>query len=147
MKPLSTTPDSFRGILIFKVLLVLGCVGSIISATTGIASVSTTAHGTVVTYHTPTSRLISVGLAVVFATFCYGLHRRWVAVWRIGFILLVLGCLNFVWGMWVTSRLDPHFPPVVPLVFGAFGGGAVTVYWWTWWYRQRPYFSSSTPVT
>ena len=147
MKPLVTPPSSFQGILIFKVLLVLGCLALIVSAVSGIASISTTAHGTVITHHTLASRLFAVLMAVVFAVFCYGLHRRWLAVWRVGFVLLVLACLNFIRGIWLSSRAEPSLPPFVLPLFVGLGGAAVTMYWWVWWYRQKAYFVPPPPIT
>jgi hypothetical protein len=69
--------------------LILGAIGSIVSAVTGIQSFEADSRtGTVVGYWHGYERLYAVAYAIVFAMAAYAIHRRFAITWKLGFLAL-----------------------------------------------------------
>jgi hypothetical protein len=118
----------------------------IASAISGIAAISFTPGHTEIERHDWSGRVFAVGLAGFFLLAWYGIHRRYLAAWWIGWLIFfgLLGdCLyetsSFAFGLrgeerWVFLGGVVLF---VTLVFG---------YWASWWKRQRPYFDATPSI-
>jgi hypothetical protein len=119
-------------------LLLTGVVFSLASAITGIQSIHTDPRGTIITYWHGYGRLLALAYAAVFAVAFYGVYRRYLIVWKLGFVALYLGAADFIFEAW---RL------LLPQPYGWVGATAVTVaapfgalYWASWWRRQKHWF-------
>ena len=123
-------------------LLVLGCIACIASAVTGVQSFYWSAHnGAVessVTYWQGSLRWLALVYAAVFAITFYGIYGRFPLAWKLGFIVLYLNAVWFIFQAWLLLWPQPY---------GWVGATAVTVvtpfvalYWATWWRRQSGWF-------
>jgi hypothetical protein len=118
--------------------LLIGTVLYILSAITGIQSIYTTRTGTIITYWHGYWRLLALVYAAILALALYGIYRRYLVVWKIGFIVWYLIAAVCIFQAW---RL------LLPQPYGWVGATAVTVvtplvalYWATWWRRQKDWF-------
>jgi hypothetical protein len=123
-----------------KVICLVLCAMGIASAISGISAISFTPDHTEITKHDWNGRAIALGLAGVFALAWYGIHRRSLATWWIGWLVLLICLGDF---LYATLPLAVSLPGVqrwallggivliVTLVFG---------FWASWWKRQRAYF-------
>jgi hypothetical protein len=113
-------------------------------ALSGINAVSGTRSGMTVSHLNAFGRIWAVAVALILATFAYGLHRRMPIVWKAGFILLALGYIDAaVQAVTATYRAADavSFSSFwLPSALVVLVGGAVTIYWGLWWKRQRSYF-------
>lgn len=123
-----------KGIFIFL------CIMALFGAITGIASIHTTGAGTVVTRHDISGRVVALLLAAFFGAAWFGLHKRSIVAWRIGWIVLVLFFADFLysslsWSLTLTS-IERW------LLSGGFivMGLGFTLWAVLWWKRRRSYF-------
>jgi hypothetical protein len=120
-------------------VLFVGAVIGLVSAATGIQSVhSDLQSGTVMTYLHGYGRLVALAYAVLFALAFYGIYRRYPLVWKLGFAILYLGGIDFVFHAWRSLWPKPY---------GWVGAAAVTVvtpfiilYSVRRWRGQKEYF-------
>jgi len=116
------------------------CLLSILSAVTGIQSITLTDR-VVITRHTGLGRLYSILIGTLFAAAFYGIHRRSLIAWKLGWIALAASFVSFVaLGLSNTLKLPPPGCWIVSS-FVVVGGAVVIVLWGLWWKRQRPYFT------
>jgi hypothetical protein len=118
--------------------LIIGVISAVLSLITGIQSIYTTRTGTVITYWHGYWRLLALGQAAVIALALYGIYRRYLLVWKIGFVAWYLGAAYFILQAWRS---------LLPQPYGWVGATAVTVFtpfvalfWAAWWRRQRDWF-------
>jgi hypothetical protein len=79
--------------------------------------------------------------ALVYAAALYGIHKRTVMTWRLGWVFLAANYFGFVFQVHSSMRKVPQAEnPWVPTAAGAIAAAAVAVYWGYWWNRQRSYF-------
>jgi hypothetical protein len=110
-------------------------------AITGIQSVHTSSTSeTIVTYARWHERLLALALAALHALAFYGIYRRYVLAWRLGFIAWYFSGALFIFQVWWSLWSQPYgwVGAAVATVFAPF----VVLYWASWWRRQRPYFSA-----
>lgn len=70
--------------------------------------------------------------SMMLAAAAYGIQRRAVAVWWLGWVALVLGAVSIVRSAFSSPPALPLAVLPIPLL--------VVGYWAFWWYRQRSYF-------
>jgi hypothetical protein len=122
------------------VLLLFAAVLFLAEAVSGIQSVHTSStSGTVVAYARWYERLLAFALATLHALAFYGIYRRRMLTWRLGFIAWYLAGALFVFQAWWSLWPQPYgwVGAAVATVFAPF----IVLYWASWWRRQRPYFS------
>jgi hypothetical protein len=129
-----------------KVVCLFFCAMGIASAISGVAAISFTPGHTEIARHNWSGRLFAVGVAVFFLLAWYGIHKRHLATWWLGWLVFfgVLGdflysSLTFAFGLSATERwvLLGGIILIVTLVFG---------YWASWWKRQRAYFHGTLTI-
>ena len=91
-----------------------------------------------VTYWQGSWRWLALVYAAVFAITFYGIYGRFPLAWKLGFIVLYLNAVWFIFQAWLLLWPQPY---------GWVGATAVTVvtpfvalYWATWWRRQSGWF-------
>jgi hypothetical protein len=118
----------------------------IISAVSGVSAISFTPGNTEITKHDWNGRLIALGFAGVFALAWYGIHRRYLATWWLGWLVFfgilgdcLYGSLTFAFGLPASERwvLLGGIILIVTLVLG---------FWASWWKRQRAYFDATSGI-
>ena len=127
-----------------KYLCLFFSLAFLVVALVGINAVSGNASGITVSHLNASGRIWAIVWAFVAAIFAYGIHSRARIVWRAGFIVLLLGYVDFLIEAVIGTYRAAHvvsfssfwFPSVVVVLVGA----AVTIYWVSWWKRQRGYF-------
>ena len=99
-------------------LLVLGCIACLASAVTGVQSFYWSSHNGVVessvTNWHGSSRWLALVYAAVFAVIFYGIYGRFLLAWKLGFIVLYLNAVWFIFQAWLPfgrSRLVGSVPP------------------------------------
>ena len=112
-----------------EAMVVLFAVGNLLSAVTGITSVSGGSDTpTVVTRHGLLGRLFVFAMFAVFSVGYAVLRKRTVLSWRIGWVLLAAALVDFLYVGLVCGLASP---------FILVAGSAVLVFWGIWWWRQR----------
>jgi hypothetical protein len=139
-----------------KIVCIVCFVFWMFSAVTGIQINNASPPGTVIakfsdwlaiTKLTVINRLGCLLAAIISAAAFYGIHRRLSIMWKFGWLILILGYLNFVISaVSATSKnyklatmADWWVGFIMLLVVSA----PVVWYWGRVWYRQKPYFNSS----
>jgi hypothetical protein len=88
--------------------------------------------------------LISMLLA---AAALYGLQKRTLIVWKLGWCYLVASYLSWLRATLSSIRkIPPADHPMVAYAAVVIGGATVAVYWGFWWNRQKNYFVSAQPA-
>jgi hypothetical protein len=119
------------------VMLLVGAM-SLVSAVTGIQSYQGNAEGSVVThFHDVRERYMVASFAVLALVLSFGIFRRSMLAWRLGFVMLAGGWVLQMWSL--LSRGDLGKATIPAIVFGAVGA-IITVFWGRWWYAQRVHF-------
>jgi hypothetical protein len=125
---------------VLQALCVFFCLMGILSAVTGIQSISV-ADRVVITRHSDLGRLYSILVAAFNAAAFYGIQRRALIAWKLGWVVLVAAFMSFVASaLPETTRLPPPGCWIVPC-FVMIGGSVVVGIWGMWWKRQRGYFT------
>ena len=125
---------------LLKAVFILLCVLGVLSGITGIASIQMSSTQTLVTRHDLWGRIFAIVLAAFFAGAWYGLHRRFITVWRIGWAFIILFFADFLysslsWSLTLTG-FERWLLSTVFVVTGlGFGVWAVV-----WWKQKRCYF-------
>jgi hypothetical protein len=129
-----------------KIVCLVFCAMGVASAVSGVSAVSLTPGHTEIGRHDGTGRIVALGLAAAFALAWYGIHRRHVATWWLGWFLFfailgdfLYGTLLFAFGLSGGER------------WAVLGGIALIVllvfaYWASWWKRQRAYFDATPSI-
>ena len=117
-----------------------------ISSYTASASSNDMAHsGTGITYYYDQwGRWLSFANGVFLCVMAYGIWKRIYLVWKLGFVLIALSGISFIFQV----LGDPHFfagesggPPLFLIIFAFAGAVAVCAYWTFWWYKKKDYFA------
>ncbi|MGI8821344.1 MAG: hypothetical protein ACR2ID_10840 [Chthoniobacterales bacterium] len=112
-------------------MVIVFAVGNLLSAVTGITSVSGGSDTpTVVTRHGLFGRLFVLAMSAVFGTGYAVLRKRTALSWRIGWVLLAASLVDFLYVVLVSPGFASSFAII--------GGTAVIIFWGIWWWRQRP---------
>jgi hypothetical protein len=75
----------------------------------------------------------------------YGIQKRAPIVWKVGWIVLAFGLLDFfIQALSSIRRIPGASHPWVFRTFILVIGILVGLYWGFWWRRQRPYFGPGT---
>jgi hypothetical protein len=131
---------------------------SFVSAFTGVSSYHTSASyytstssndlshsGTAITYyHDHLGRWLAVANGIFLLFMAYGIWQRLYLIWRLGFVLIALSAVSFVFNVLADPNAFPHGSEKSLLVFTIFisvGALAVGVYWTVWWYKKKDYFT------
>ena len=125
---------------ILKIVCVLFCILSLVSALTGIRAIRwSTSGGLNITKQTGVGvALWAVFNTLLFASAAYGIHRRIPVAWKLGWAVLILCCLEFmIRAISSALTLPDGWAACIGIAVGAM---VVTVYWGRWWNRQRDYF-------
>ena len=129
-----------------KIICLVFCAMGIASALSGVSAVSFTPGHTEISRHDWNGRVFAVGPAGAFALAWYGIHKRHVAPWWLGWFLFVAilgdflyGTLLFAFGLSGGERwaVLGGIALMVLLVFG---------YWASWWKRQRTHFDATPSI-
>jgi hypothetical protein len=124
---------------VLQALCGLSCLLCVLSSATGIASIEV-ADRVVITRHGEYGRLCAAIAALVLAAAVYGIQKRAVVVWALGWVALVTSFLSFVvTGLSMALQQPPPGREIMS-IFIVIGGSVVTVFWGLWWKHQREYF-------
>ena len=82
--------------------------------------------------------------ALFFGAALYGIHKRMVTVWRLGWVCLGAGYISWLRQcVSLTRTVAQADHPKVAFAAAAIGGTLVTFVWGLWWKRQRGYFKNN----
>jgi hypothetical protein len=134
------TSRNNSGIQVLKILCLLACVTSLVGAIFPVHL----SHVQPVVPQDHLHRAISLVNGLLLGALSYGIHRRLVIAWKLGWVLLILlfseslaDILRSILqqtpelGGWIASCV------VAVLIAG------VAAYWGRWWMRQRDFFSQA----
>ncbi len=114
-----------------EAMVVLFAAGNLLSAVTGITSVSGGSDtATVVTRHGLVGRLFVLGMFAVFAVGYAVLRKRTALSWRVGWVLLAAALIDFLYVAVISPGAASTFIVVT--------GTGIVGFWGIWWWRQRP---------
>ncbi len=125
---------------LLKALFILLSVMGILSGITGIASIQMSSTETLVTRHDLWGRIVAIAFAAFFAGAWYGLHKRFITVWRIGWAVIILFFAEFLYSSlsWsLTLAGSERWLVSTGLVVIGLGFGVWAVLWWK---QHRSYF-------
>lgn len=110
----------------------------IVSAITGVQTYRGGPAGSVIThYANETLRIVTGTCSIAMLGAAYGIYRRMLFAWWLGFVLLVGNMLYSIVSLFIRTDLgDARLPA---LVFGGFSV-VISVFWGRWWYAQRNHF-------
>jgi hypothetical protein len=98
--------------------------------------------------HSVRATIESVALVVFWACAMYGIQKRTLITWKIGWAVIVGQLLALpVWALSVTSTVPKTDHPGVAAASVIVGGAAVAAYWSLWWNKQKGYFVKPTSVS
>ncbi len=84
---------------------------------------------------------IELAYASLNAAAFYGIQKRAPIVWKVGWIVLAFGLLDFfIEALSFTRRMPEASHPWVFRTFILVSGTLVGLYWSFWWRRQKSYF-------
>lgn len=119
-------------------LFVLFGLLGIASAITGIQTYRGGPAGSVIAhYASETLRIVTVACSIAMLGVAYGIYRRMLFAWWLGFVLLAGNMLYSIVSPLVRTNLGDARVPA--LVFGGFSV-VIGVFWGRWWYAQRNHF-------
>jgi hypothetical protein len=125
---------------LLKALFILLSVMGILSGITGIASIQMSGTETLVTRHDLWGRIVAIVLAAFFAGVWYGLQRRFITVWRVGWAFMIVLFADFLysslsWSLTLTG-VERWLVSTGLVVLGV----ACAVWAVVWWKQKRSYF-------
>jgi len=131
---------------LLKAFLALFCVWSVVDLIVAIHAILSPHNGA---YSSSHERLVLVGslvAALVYAAALYGIHKRTVMVWKLGWGFLAANYLGWLFqALPLTLKVPQAASPWVASASVVIGGAAVAVYWGFWWNRQKSYFVEPAP--
>jgi hypothetical protein len=130
-----------RAIFLLSFLGLLG----LASAVSGISFYSVTTHGSSVAYH---SGLLPRAVAAIWGVFlvllAFGIHRRSMAAYWGGWVLLGSSCAWFLYAALPVILASQPPPPtwflMASVAAAVLGTVLVLAHWGRWWRRQLGYF-------
>ena len=129
-----------RSMRVLQAICVLFCLLSIASAVTGIQSIRATSDGVAISRYSGFGRCYAIAAALVFAAAFYGIHRRSLVAWKLGWMVLAALTLGIVISALIDALKQPTPGHWMASCFMVIGGSAVAVFWGIWRKRQRGYF-------
>ena len=86
--------------------------------------------------------------SIFAAAFCgaaaYGIHKKALVAWKIGFGVIAAALLEFLASaLPATSTIPENDHPGVAAAAVVVTGAAVALYWGFWWKKQKSYFVKS----
>jgi hypothetical protein len=149
--PEAIIPGTPYGLEVLKIICVLFCLVLVASAftgihafhwSTGIAPGSPSATNMAVARDNSfAGALWSAIRALFYAGVAYGIHKRALVAWKLGWIVIAGQLLYLpVWALSVTSKIPRSESPKVAVAAIVVGGTAIALYWGLWWNRQKAYF-------
>ena len=149
-----TQPSSPQKISMVVPILFFASLGllSFVSSFTGISSYQTTASSepvphavTVIAYyHDQWGRWLASANGIFLCFMAYGIWTRLYLVWKLGFVLIALSSVEFIFTILFDPNAFPHVSGMPFLVFTIFisaGAMAVGAFWAVWWYKRKDYFT------
>ncbi|HTV57693.1 MAG TPA: hypothetical protein VMD77_02220 [Candidatus Baltobacteraceae bacterium] len=98
-------------------------------------------------YSKPWVMAESLVSTLLLASALYGLRKRTLVVWRLGWCYLVAAYLSWLFtGLSSSRKIPPEDSPIVASAAIVIGGAIVAVYWGFWWNRQKNYFITAASV-
>ena len=80
--------------------------------------------------------------ALFFGAALYGIHKRTVTAWRLGWVYLGGGYISLIRSL--TRTVPEGGSPRIFLAVAVTGASLVFLYWGFWWKKQRGYFKDNT---
>lgn len=81
---------------------------------------------------------------LVCAAAIYGINKRTVTAWKLGWVYLGVGYISSVLQIRSLTRTVPEDDsPRIALAVAVTGASLVFLYWGFWWKKQRRYFKSN----
>jgi hypothetical protein len=149
-----TQPTSSQKISMTVPMLLFAALGvlSFASSFTGISSYHASASsndlshsGAIITYyHDQWGRWLALANGIFLGFMAYGIWKRLYLIWKLGFVLIALSAVSFVFNVLGDPNALPHVsgrPLLVFTIFISAGALAVGAYWTVWWYKKKDYFN------
>ena len=138
-------PSDFLNMGNLKIIFALFCLLFTAYVIVGVLPIPVDFPRGVASLHSRSAVTHSLLSALFFGAAIYGIHKRMVIAWRLGWV-----CLGAVYIAWLrqclsltrtTAQADrlPWFVAVSMAVVGTL----VTFYWSVWWKKQRGYFKNN----
>ena len=133
-------------ILFFAGLGILSLVASFTGISSFQAAASSQDHsGAVITYFRDQwGRGLALANGIFLCCMAYGIWKRVPLVWKLGFALIALSGVSFVFNVLGDPNAFPRGPgkfPLVLMVFVIAGASVVSAFWAVWWYKKKAYFT------
>jgi hypothetical protein len=131
---------------VLKAFCLVFCSLSLLSVFTGVHAIRVSYVGNVVTRqvgvdHSLLSIILSLANALLLAAAFYGIHKRALIAWRLGFAVIVVTYIIFLNKILsITLNLPQGWVPALIVGIASF---AICFYGGVWWKGQKEYFSSS----
>jgi hypothetical protein len=126
---------------LLKAILALFCAWSCVYVVIAIHAIYSPRNGAYSASHEHSVLAKELAAALVYAAALYGIHKRTVMTWKLGWVFLAANCVAFVFQVHSSMlKVSPTENPWVPTAAAAIGATAVGVYWGYWWNGQRSYF-------
>lgn len=129
-----------------KAYLAIGGTVCLVSALTGIGSISVGTEGTSIAHlNTWIERVGVVAYGALLLWLAYGIHSRLAIAWRVGFAALIAGWAYFLVYVSLFIAHDPQpyrpYERVGSVALIMCFASLVLVYWGRRWYAQRGFFT------
>lgn len=126
---------------ILKIVLTLFFVWSVADFIVAVGSVHSPQNGVYFTGHGTLVIVQCLVLALIYAVALYGIHKRAVIAWKLGWVFIAAAYLGWLLqGLSLTRRVPEADSPGVAFTAVVIAGAAVAVYWGFWWNKQKSYF-------
>lgn len=128
---------------LLKIFLAFFCALSVVDFIVAASGIHLSYEGTYSKHLVMAESLVSMFL---LAAALYGLRKRTLMVWKLGWCYLVAFYLSWLFtGLSSTRKISPEDSPMAASAAVLIGGAIVAVYWGFWWTRQKNYFTSAKP--
>lgn len=128
---------------IFKIVCVIFCAWSVATFLRSVRDIHAAPVGTSITRNAVIGIILSVVGAVLWASALYGVHRRSLMAWKLGWVIIAVFFLEFiVLGLSSTMRLPKTDSPWIASAALVVVAIVVAFSWGRWWNRQRNYFET-----
>jgi hypothetical protein len=137
------TSRAHSGIDVLKIICILFCLLSLLSIVPGIHSIHSQHFEFLSGSHGPLRLFISLLNAVLFAMGFYGIQRRLLIAWKLGWYVFTIFLLEWFGSSLSSSLTSPQPGSRIASLSIVIGGLCVAAYWGLWWKRQKSYFSTA----
>jgi hypothetical protein len=129
-----------------KIICVLFCLISLARFVAIVHGIRSPQTGSPVTILSVVAAIWSLVFALMWALEFYGIQRKTVFAWKLGWGILAASFLQFLaLAMSSVLKLRDTEHPWVAFVGVLVGGSLVALYWSSWWERQKGYFTAHSP--